>query len=159
LTKQARNEAELRKELFNADPNDDDRGMNRKGKKKNKKQNNRNRGRQSDAFDEDGGQNRRYRDEEDDIGGGREGISEAQFNEANDIFGTEFLDFMGGGGKDGDEDYDGGDGEKFRERGVGVDLGVDSAEDDDDLDDDLDDSDVPERYFDWNTPFHGPSDD
>ena len=76
------------------------------------------------------------------------GVSEAQLNEASDIFGTDYLDFMGEAAKDDDEDYDfeGEKRKKYRERGVGVALGVDSdeeieedseSEEDDESDDDL----------------------
>lgn len=165
----------------------------------------------SDAYDEEGG-----------------GVSEAQLNEASEIFGTDYLEFMANDqNMDEEEELTG----KYRERGVGVDL-LDSEEssdeDDDDDEDDLfgdddrgnsvqasqkrealklkrekkelarqerrkqkqqqknekrkaqlrrafepvqlienfctdrDDEirrlDVPERFFDWKTPFHGSSD-
>jgi transcription elongation factor SPT6 len=71
------------------------------------------------------------------------GVSEAQLNEASEIFGTDYLDFMAQEGHDdGDQEEENLFGKgKYRERGVGVDLGVDSEEDisDDDEDDDDDD--------------------
>ena len=158
---------------------------------------------------------------------GGAGVSEAQLNEASEIFGTDYLEFMQQDEKDYDEEDLFGR-KKYRERGVGVDLGVDSEsddfdddeDDDDDLfgdddedgvesgqkaealklrrekrelarkerrqqkvtakqeqrkarlrkafepiqlienfctdrDDDIRSKDVPERFFDWNVPFHG----
>jgi transcription elongation factor SPT6 len=87
---------------------------------------------------------------------GESGVSEFMLQEHLDIFGTDFVDFMGD-----DKDNDGGGGvvdddddildeseknqrRKYRERGVGVDYGVDSGEeieDDSDSDDD-DDADL-----------------
>jgi len=236
----ARSEAELRKGLFDASDDEGDAGAGGKGSKgrgaadkatKKKK-------RAVDTFDEDGMDDfieydedapRNHRDDDDELLGNREGISEAQLNQANDIFGTDFLDFMAGTNDD-DEDYEEKD-TRYRERGVGVDLGVGSDEDmeddssDDDLfasdddessgltkdqraealrlkkekrqikkeerrkavalkksdrrkanlrrafepvqlienfcterDDEIRSKDVPERFFDWNTPFHGPAD-
>eukprot|EP00553_Chaetoceros_curvisetus_P000980 CAMPEP_0204629156 /NCGR_PEP_ID=MMETSP0717-20131115/17531_1 /ASSEMBLY_ACC=CAM_ASM_000666 /TAXON_ID=230516 /ORGANISM="Chaetoceros curvisetus" /LENGTH=597 /DNA_ID=CAMNT_0051646007 /DNA_START=264 /DNA_END=2053 /DNA_ORIENTATION=- len=128
----ARSEAELRKELFEGD--DDDANRKRKAEKR------RNNSTRRDDFDEDGmdefidygddeGGQRRFRDEEDGMIGGRD-ISEAQLSEANDIFGTDFLDFMGGDDNNEDEDDYPSSKRKFRERGVGVDLGMDSDEED-----------------------------
>lgn len=248
----ARSEAELRKGLFDAsDDEDGARQMKSSDKKKTLKKNRS----AVETFDEDGMDDfieydddddeprERYRDVDDDDDndglGGREGISEAQLNEANDIFGTDFLDFMAGTNEDDadddEEDYGESVGEsrrKYRERGVGVDLGMDSDEglgdessgDDDDLfasddeeggsgltaeqraealrlkkekrqlkkeerrkeaakkkaerrkaklrrafepvqlienfcterDDEIRSKDIPERFFDWDTPFHGP---
>lgn len=93
------------------------------------------------------------------MGGAGGGVSESMLQEHLDIFGTDFMDFMGGDNKDEDaaygggededydEDYDDGELErkrskKYRERGVGVDYGLDSGEeveDDSDSDDDDDD--------------------
>ena len=89
---------------------------------------------------------------------GEGGVSEFMLQEHLDIFGTDFVDFMGD-----DKDNDGGGGvvdddddlmddveskknqrRKYRERGVGVDYGIDSGEeveDDSDSDDD-DDADL-----------------
>jgi hypothetical protein len=68
---------------------------------------------------------------------GRGGVSEAQLNEASEIFGTEYLDFMAtdDGGEQDEQDLFG---QKYKERGVGVDLGVDSEEESSDEDDDDD---------------------
>lgn len=80
---------------------------------------------------------------------GEGGISQAQMNEASEIFGTDYLDFIA---QDEDRDEDEDDElfgkNRYRERGVGVDTGVDSEDvlSDDDDDDDLfgedDDGDV-----------------
>lgn len=84
-------------------------------------------------------------DEEDD----RE-INEAQLQEASDIFGTDYLEFMQEE-EQVDDDEEELLGKKYRERGVGVDLGVDSDEEiisDDEDDDDLfgdDDDDMDEQ--------------
>jgi hypothetical protein len=67
------------------------------------------------------------------------GVSEAQLNEASEIFGTDYLDFMAQEGQDdGDQEEQALFGKgKYRERGVGVDLGdLDSEEDVSDEDDD-----------------------
>ena len=230
----ARSENELKKGLFDASDDEDERGAG-SAKKKGRKAGPR--GRAVETFDEDGMDDfieyddedardtGRYRDDDDDMLGNREGISEAQLNEANDIFGTDFMDFMAGGGQGEDEDDDYEDKDRsYRERGVGVDLGVDSGESsDEDLfasddeagsgltsdqraealhlkkekrqlkkanrrkaaakkisdrrkaklrrafepvqlienfcterDDEIRAKDVPERYFDMRTPFHGP---
>ena len=233
----AKNTADLRKGLFDAS---DDEGANNNKASAGRRQ------RQVETFDEDGMDDfieydenmprDRYRDDEDDMLGNK-GISEAQLNEANDIFGTDFADFMAGDNNDEedfDEDYadgDKGSGSRrsYRERGVGVDMGMDSdefadessdddifASDDDEAnsgltaeqraealrlkkekrqlkkderrkaaakkksdkrkanlrrafepvqlvenfcterDDEIRSKDVPERFFDWSTPFHGP---
>ena len=150
------------------------------------------------------------------------GVSEAQMQEASDIFGTDYLEYMQG---DDDDDEQNFIANKYKERGVGVDYGGLSEDEDEEEDDDLfgDDNDddqqkkealklkrekreiskaerrrqakskkaqqakaelrknfepvqlienfctekddeirikdAPERYFDWKTPFHGPSDD
>jgi transcription elongation factor SPT6 len=79
------------------------------------------------AYDEEGG-----------------GVSEAQLNEASEIFGTEYLEFMAQDEQNVDEGEDLFGRGKYRERGVGVDLGVDSEEEElseDDEDDDDDDDD------------------
>ena len=168
--------------------------------------------------DEGGDMGARQRYDDDDEEGGQH-VSEAQLRDASDVFGTDFLDMMGGG----DEDKDNMDGDEYRERGVGVDYGVaDSSDEEDDLfgeddddDEDLDDEDkeaarlrrekrtlekeerrrqkrvqkqkkqrallrktfepvqlienfctdrdddirskdVPERFYEWKVPFHGP---
>jgi len=69
-------------------------------------------------------------------GGG--GVSEAQFNEASEIFGTEYLEYMQHDEQNFEEEDLIGR-KKYRERGVGVDLGVDSESEDFDDDDDDDD--------------------
>ncbi len=140
----ARSENELKKGLFDASDDEDDRTSRKKGNKNGR--------RAVETFDEDGMDDfieyddeeardtGRYRDDEDDgMMGHREGISEAQLNEANDIFGTDFLDFMADGVKeeDDDDDYEDDRERSYRERGVGVDLGVDSAEEDQSSDDDI----------------------
>lgn len=156
-------------------------------------------------------------------------VSEAQLNEASEIFGTDYLEFMAAEQPDEDEEELMG---KYRERGVGVDMGDESEEDDmsedDDLfgddddddaldgetaqqkaealklkrekralakaerrraafqkkaerrkaqlrkafepvqlvenfctdrDDDIRQTDIPERFYDWKTPFHGSEED
>lgn len=156
------------------------------------------------------------------------GVSEAQLNEASAIFGTDYLQFMGGDDREADEDEDELMGRpKYREAGVGVDMGSDEEmmsedDDDDDLfgdeddfgegltaqqkaealrlrrekremlkaerrrqtmqkkserrkaqlrrafepvqlvenfcterDDEIRRTDIPERFYDWTTPFHG----
>ncbi len=225
----AKTEAELRKGLFYESEDDDDAPVVTKPKKPVA----------VERYDEDG------MDDfiDDDIGdqgdiiaserrGGYDedregGVSEAQLNEASAIFGTDYLQFMGGEDREGDEDEDELMGRpKFREQGVGVDMGSDeemmSDDDDDDLfgdeddlgegltaqqkaealrlkrekremlkaerrrqtmqkksdrrkaqlrrafepvqlvenfcterDDEIRRSDIPERLFDWTTPFHG----
>ncbi len=93
-------------------------------------------------------------------GGGAGGVSESMIREHLDIFGTDFMDFMGGdnkaddaayggGDEDYDEDYDEGElgrkrSTKYRERGVGVDYGLDSGEEleEDSESDDDDDADL-----------------
>lgn len=103
---------------------------------------------EDDIGDQEDIQTRRTYDYE-----GEGGVSEAQLNEASDIFGTDYLDFIGNKDEglyddDDDDDYDDNKRKKFRERGVGVALGVDSDEEieedseseedeDDDGDDDL----------------------
>jgi len=150
-------------------------------------------------------------------------VSQAQMNEASEIFGTDYLNYMAT-----EDDYDEDDDDdlfgknRYRERGVGIDAGIDSDDDmsDDDLfgdddddeaqtqqqkealklkrekrelarkerrknilakkiakqkahlrkqfepvqlvenfctdrDDEIRQKDAPERYFDWNVPFHG----
>ena len=124
---------ELRNELY-IDDEDGDKG---KPKKKSKSKRP-----AEDTFDEEGmedfidddvGNRGRYRDELD-MDGPEEGVSEAQISEANDIFGTEFLDFMAENDADQDDLYDDENGSskrKYRERGVGVDLGIDESDSDD----------------------------
>ena len=155
---------------------------------------------------------------------GEGAVSEAQMNEASEIFGTDYLNFVAEeDDRDEDEDDDLFGKSRYRERGVGVDMGVDSEDeisDDDDLfgdddddeartpqqkealklkrekrelarkerrknalakkiakqkanlrkqfepvqlvenfctdrDDEIRQKDAPERFFDWNVPFHG----
>ncbi len=158
-TRKATKIDELRNELFI-----DDTGIASSGKKKDAKKQKKKQARNAaDAFDEEGmddfidddvGENRgRYREDMDGMmmGDTEEGVSEAQINEANDIFGTEFLDFMAEneGDRDNDDDddddddafddYDRSAKRKFKERGVGVDLGIDSDDDAYDLSDEDDD--------------------
>jgi transcription elongation factor SPT6 len=238
----AKNTADLRKGLFDA--SDDEGATTNKGASAGGRRQGQ---RQVETFDEDGMDDfieydenmprDRYRDDEDNMIGNK-GISEAQLNEANDIFGTDFADFMAGDNNDEedfDEDYADGDQRSgsrrsYRERGVGVDMGMDSdefadessdddifASDDDEAnsgltaeqraealrlkkekrqlkkderrkaaakkksdkrkanlrrafepvqlvenfcterDDEIRSKDVPERFFDWSTPFHGPA--
>ena len=159
------------------------------------------------------------------IGDDGEGVvSQAQMNEASEIFGTDYLNYIADeDDRDVDDDDDLFGKNRYRERGVGVDIGVDSEDDsseDDDLfgeddgdetqtqqqkealklkrekrelarkerrknalakkiakqkanlrkqfepvqlvenfctdrDDEIRQKDAPERYFDWNVPFHG----
>ena len=62
------------------------------------------------------------------------GVSEAQLKEVSQIFGTEYMDFMGGDGTGGQGMWgdEGGvkirRGRKYHERGVGVDLWIDSKD-------------------------------
>lgn len=169
-----KDEVELSKGLFTGDSSDEEGGDGAKKKKASGQQQQKQQTR-PEKYDEDG------LDDfiEDDIGdqddiqadGGRGansgyyngemmegGVSEAQLNEASEIFGTDYLDFMDGGANDDDEDpfdedymdeKEGGmrrKSKKFRERGVGVALGVDSdeeiEEDSDSDDDDDDDADL-----------------
>jgi hypothetical protein len=74
-------------------------------------------------------------------GGFRTGVSEAQLTEASEIFGTDYLEFMGGDEAE-DDDDDEIMGRKYRERGVGVDLGVYSEEDELISEEDEDDDDL-----------------
>jgi transcription elongation factor SPT6 len=131
----AKNASDLQRGLFTGDSSDEEEREEVPKKKKEKS-------RVTEQYDEDG------LDDfiEDDIGDQDEihmrknyvldeegGVSEAQLNEASDIFGTDYLDFMDGGKDIVDEEYDDFDGEegrrkKYRERGVGVALGVDSDE-------------------------------
>jgi transcription elongation factor SPT6 len=63
-------------------------------------------------------------------------VSQAQMNEASEIFGTDYLNFIAEeDDRDEDEDDDLFGKNRYRERGVGVDMGVDS---DDDISDDDD---------------------
>jgi transcription elongation factor SPT6 len=76
----------------------------------------------------------RYDDDDDlDFGGAARGggISEAQWNEANEIFGIDYANVMGGVGGEGEEDDVEGSSKKhrYRERGVGVDMAGESDED------------------------------
>ena len=77
--------------------------------------------------------------DQDDIMGGSKyetagGVSEAQMQEASDIFGTDYLEFMQGG-EDDDEFIE--TNNKYKEQGVGVDYGVEDSDEDFDDDDDL----------------------
>lgn len=160
----AKDAGELQRGLFTGDSSDEDEAKKKKTKKKQVQKQQR-----AERYDEDGlddfieddigdqdeihssmrGRGEAYGDDDAILEGG---VSEAQLNEASDIFGTDYLDFMDGTQKDEDdamldddyEDY-GGKRKKFRERGVGVALGVDSdeeieddseSEEDDDQDDD-----------------------
>jgi hypothetical protein len=102
------------------------------------------------------------------MGGGLRGdkgaISEAQINEAEEIFGTDYLDFMDGGGGGGEEEEDGLDEDydptggrskrrksKFKEAGVGVALGINSdeeIEDDSTDEEDSEDDDAADLFGD-----------
>ena len=148
----AKDATDLQRGLFTGDDSEEDEEVERPKKKNVKKM------MKAAEYDEDG------LDDfiEDDIGdqdeivtrttyggeGMEGGVSEAQLNEASDIFGTDYLDFMGEAAREDDEDYDfeGERRKKFRERGVGVALGVDSdeeieddseSEEEDESDDDL----------------------
>ncbi|CAB9510636.1 Ty 6 homolog [Seminavis robusta] len=157
----AKSEAELRKGLFTgSDDEGDVQARRREAMNKHRRQ-------QVERYDEDG------MDDfiDDDIGdqadimnsdlrgagaeGRRGGVSEAQMNEASEIFGTDYLEFMANstGEAQAGNEYDEEERElmgkraSYREKGVGVDLGVDSEEDisdDDDLfDQDEDEEDLP----------------
>ena len=180
-TVKAKSAQELSRGLFTGDTDseDDDEdgggrddGANKKQKKnqKTKQQQQQLSSSQPERYDEDGlddfiEDDTGYGLEDDDDDYGRSGggvrgdkgaISEAQLNEAEDIFGTGFLDFMdgGAGGEEDDdegldEDYDPENGggrrkrrkSKFKEAGVGVALGVDSDEEIEEGSSDEEDSD------------------
>ncbi|KAL7543962.1 hypothetical protein ACHAXR_013374 [Thalassiosira sp. AJA248-18] len=165
-----RNEQELSQGLFTGDTDDesDSNNGNHNNKKSLSKNNNQHQRQQVERYDEDGlddfieddvgdGEYQGRSGAGDDVmmtGAGGGGVSEAQIQEHLDIFGTDFLDFMG---DDDDNNKDGEDGgygadnlEKkkrrkkkntYRERGVGVDLGVDSDEEIEDYDSDSEDDD------------------
>ena len=175
-TVKAKSAQELSRGLFTGDTDSEDEDDNNgsKNKKRSKqKQQQLLQSSQPERYDEDGlddfieddtGYGLDDGDDDDDYGRSGVGgvgrdkglISQAQMNEAEEIFGTDYLDFMDGGGdgEDGDEgldeDYDPTKRRrrksKFKEAGVGVALGVDSdeeieedstdSEDDDDDDDD-----------------------
>ena len=179
-TVKAKSAQELSRGLFTGDTDSEDEGDDgKKGtKKKQSSQQQSQATNKPERYDEDGlddfiedDTGYGLDDDEDDygrrIGGGgrdKDRISEAQINEAEEIFGTDYLDFMDGGAGDEDEeegfdeDYDpdtaGGKRKrrksKFKEAGVGVALGVDSDEeieddsstDEEDSDDDDDDADL-----------------
>lgn len=153
----AKDATDLQRGLFTGDSSDEDEDDTPSKKKKPQKQ-------RVEQYDEDGLDDFIEDDigDQDDIQTRRNygddvmmegGVSEAQLNEASDIFGTDYLDFMDAAQKEEDmldEEYDDfGEGrrKKFRERGVGVALGVDSdeeieedsesEEDEDEDDDDL----------------------
>ncbi len=170
-TVKAKSAQELSRGLFTGDTDSEDEDGDNKKQSKKKKQaalNKQQSSNKPERYDEDGlddfiEDDTGYGLEDDDddygrTGGGLRGdkgaISEAQINEAEEIFGTDYLDFMDGGGEEEeeeplDEDYDPNSGgrkrrkSKFKEAGVGVDLGVDSDEEiqDDSSDDDSDDDD------------------
>lgn len=139
----AQSEEELRKGLFYDSAGEDEDGAARQGQQR----------RMVERYDEDGmddfidddigdqgeilASERRAAYEGADGGGG---VSEAQLNEASEIFGTDYLEFMQQDEQDDDEEDLFGR-KKYSERGVGVDLGVDSEsdgfDDDDDDEDDL----------------------
>lgn len=134
----AQNEAELRKGLF-IDDSGDEGGDGAPAKQR--------RPVEKERFDEEGMDD--FIDDDIDIlgaarremydDGGQEGVSEAQLNEASEIFGTEYLEFMDkNDGADQDEQDLFGE-SAYRERGVGVDLGVDSEEESSDEEDEDDD--------------------
>ena len=67
---------------------------------------------------------------------GEGGVSQAQMNEASEIFGTDYLNFVAAeDDRDEDEDDDLFGKNRYRERGVGVNIGVDSEDDMSDDDD------------------------
>merc|ERR1712238_649202 len=81
---------------------------------------------------------------------GEGGVSQAQMNEASEIFGTDYLDFIAKDeGRDEDEDDDLFGKNRYRERGSGADVDVNSEDDisDDDLfgEDDGDDMQSPQQ--------------
>jgi transcription elongation factor SPT6 len=139
----AKTEAELRKGLFTDSDEEDQFKSNNEKKKQSKPK-------RVDLYDEDGmddfieddigdQENIRMADRKSYDEDARE-VNEAQLNEASEIFGTDYLEFMHD--EDADEDEEELMGKsKFRERGVGVSYGVDSEdevlsdeeEDDDDL--------------------------
>jgi hypothetical protein len=148
----ARSEAELRKGLF-YDSGDEDGGGAKEQQIRKPKVERYDEDGMDDFIDDDIGDQADIMNSEimDIRGEGRLGeVSEAQMNEASEIFGTDYLQFMaqntGEGGQQ--DDYDDEEAElmgskRYREKGVGVNLGVDSEEeisdDDDDLFDDDDD--------------------
>lgn len=145
----AQNEAELRKGLFY-----DDSGGEEETSRGPKEQR-----RMVERYDEDGmddfidddigdqgeilASERRAAYEGADGGGG---VSEAQLNEASEIFGTDYLEFMQEEVREDDDDDDLFGKRRYRERGVGVDLGVDSDESED-YEDDMDDEDDEDDLF------------
>ena len=172
-----RNVQELSRGLFTGDTDDESEDDERRGKNPLSKGVEQQRRHQNmpERYDEDGlddfieddvDDDREYagRSADDDVvlgGGGAGGVSESMLQEHLDIFGSDFMDFMGednkadgaaygGEGEDFDEDYDDSELErkrstKYRERGVGVDYGLDSGEeleDASDSDDDDDDADL-----------------
>jgi transcription elongation factor SPT6 len=132
----AQNEAELRKGLFREDADDEPPSQAKSIRKQR---------RDVERFDEDGMDDFIDDDigDQDDIfaSGGRDfdeegGVSEAQLNEASEIFGADYMDYMQEEDGDDNDGFFGGR-SKYKERGVGVDYGVDSDQSDDDDDDDL----------------------
>jgi hypothetical protein len=164
LRVKGRNEQELSRGLFTGDTDDeDDDDGKRNGVSKSKEGGGRQQQKVSHTdYDEDDLDD--FIDSGDEIergvggGPGEGGVSESMLQEHLDIFGTDFVGFMGDDkGNDGggdaigdDDDIDDFDHEKrqrrkYRERGVGVDYGVDSGEeveDDSDIDDDDDDAEL-----------------
>ena len=138
----AQSEEELRKGLFYDSAGEEDDTATRKKQQQRRMVERYDEDGMDDFIDDDIGDqgdiiasDRRAAYEGADSGGG---VSEAQLNEASEIFGTDYLEFM----QQDEQDYDEEDlfgRKKYRERGVGVDLGVDSESDD--FDDDEDDED------------------
>ncbi len=161
LRVKGRNEQELSRGLFTGDTDDeDDDAGKRNGVSKSKGGGGRQQQKVSRTeYDEDDLDD--FIDSGDEIergvgeGPGEGGVSESMLQEHLDIFGTDFVEFMGddkgndGGGDAIGDDYhvDDFDHEKkqrrkYRERGVGVDYGVDSGEEVEDDSDDDDDADL-----------------
>ena len=174
----AQSERELRKGLFNDEEDEESGGAapkQRKGLSNNRTIKKSDRPSAADEFDEDAmddfieddiggeddyGARRRRRttgwgfDEDDDVGvfgaSRGAGISEAQWNEANEIFGMEYSNILGEGGLGAEQDDDVGKEEalgllkkrkkkkdRYRERGVGVDMAGESESEESESDEDL----------------------
>ena len=129
----AKDEHDLQKELFYDSEEDAPSAIKKKNRPKIKAQ--------VEKYDEDGMDDfidDDIGDQEDIMGGSKYetagGVSEAQMQEASDIFGTDYLEYMQGGEED-DEFIE--TSNKYKERGVGVDYGVEDSDEDFDDDDDL----------------------
>jgi len=140
----ASSEAELRKQLFDDDAVEEQQQQQQQEQVRKRQVVERYDEEDMDGFIEDdiGDQGEIMASERRGAGGAGEDqeLNEAQLNEASEIFGTDYLEFM----QDDDEDVDDeeeellGSKSKYRERGVGIDYGVESDEEDlSDEDDDL----------------------